>query len=205
LLEEYTIKIIGISGGSGSGKTYLSNKLIDNYGKSYVEIIELDSYYKDLSHMPFSKRERENFDHPDAFDFELLINNLEELKNHNKVLIPTYNYKTHTRNKKKKIIKKKRIIIIEGIFSILNKQLRKHMDYMIFIDVNEKIRLQRRIERDVNYRGRTLESIKLQYNKSVKPMHDKFVEPSKRFADVTINNNNSYTELIMIINGLINE
>jgi len=155
--------------------------------------------------MPFSKRERENFDHPDAFDFELLINNLEELKNHNKVLIPTYNYKTHTRNKKKKIIKKKRIIIIEGIFSILNKQLRKHMDYMIFIDVNEKIRLQRRIERDVNYRGRTLESIKLQYNKSVKPMHEKFVEPSKRFADVTINNNNSYTELIMIINGLINE
>ena len=155
--------------------------------------------------MPFIQREQKNFDHPNAFDFKLLIDNLNDLKNNHEVLTPTYDYKTHTRNRKKKLIAKKKIIVIEGIFSIYNNDLRNHMDYKVFIDTPDEIRIKRRIKRDMNYRGRTIDSIKSQYNNSVKPMHDKYIQPSKQYADIIINNDNSASELYLIISGIINQ
>ena len=153
--------------------------------------------------MPFIQRVQNNFDHPDAFDFELLIDNLNELKKNNEILAPTYDYKTHTRNREKKLMTKKNIVIVEGIFSIFNTDLRDQMDYKIFIDTPANIRIKRRIQRDISYRDRTIESIELQYNTSVKPMHNKFIKPSKKYADIIINNNNSVSKLYLIIDEMI--
>ena len=198
------MKIIGISGGSCSGKSYIANAIKRKFHSKRIEIIQLDSYYIDLSHLNFSEREKNNFDHPDSFDFKLLSNDLTELENNNQVDIPKYSYKTHTRKKLKKTITKKNIIIIEGIFSLYNKNLREKMHYKVFIDENENIRLNRRLNRDVLYRGRTKESIIKQYNNSVKKMHKNFVEPLKNYSDLILrNNDNSYNILLNKINQLL--
>ena len=183
---ENTIKIIGISGGTGSGKTFLTNQIKEKFGGNDFEIIELDAYYKDLSHIPFNKREKNNFDHPDSFDFNLLIRHLEELEEKNKVNIPIYDYKTHTRMKKNKLIHKKKLLVIEGIFSFLDQTLRSKMTYKVFINIAERIRLKRRLRRDMIDRNRTIESIKNQYKNSVVPMHEKFIQPLKQYADLII-------------------
>ena len=198
------MNIIGISGGSCSGKTFISNKIREKFHNKKIEIISLDSYYKDLSHIKFSEREKNNFDQPDSFDFELLLNNLIELKKNGEVSIPKYSYKSHTRKKNKKIITKKRIVIIEGIFSLYNKNLRNEMNYKVFIDEDENIRLKRRLKRDIINRGRSKESIIKQYNNSVKKMHTKFVEPLKEFSDLILrNNDNSYNILLNVINQIL--
>ena len=196
------MKIIGISGGTGSGKTFITNKIKKKFGSRNFSIIELDSYYKDLSHLPFKQREINNFDHPNSFDFELLIKNLNELDKNKSVNIPMYNYKEHIRMKKKQLIKKNKIIIIEGIFSLYNKTLRKKMIYKVFLNVPEKIRLDRRLKRDIIHRDRTINSINNQYKETVIPMHEKFVKPTKQFADLIIENNTKQNLENLLLNKI---
>ena len=181
--------IIGITGGSGSGKTYLSNKIIDKFGDEKINIIKMDSYYKDLAHLSMQEREVNNFDHPDAFDFELLVDHLNILFNEDSVKIPIYDYKTHTRKKNTEEIKYKPIIIIEGIFSMYYKKLRELMDYKVFISTSNKTRKERRINRDKISRDRTLDSILNQYEKMVEPMYEKYIKPMKNISNLIIKEN----------------
>ncbi len=181
--------IIGITGGSGSGKTYLSNKIINKFGDEKINIIKMDSYYKDLAHLSMQEREVNNFDHPDAFDFELLVKHLNILFNEDSVKIPIYDYKTHTRKKNTEEIKYKPIIIIEGIFSMYYKKLRELMDYKVFIATSNKTRKERRINRDKISRDRTLDSILNQYEKMVEPMYEKYIKPMKNISNLIIKEN----------------
>ena len=181
--------IIGITGGSGSGKTYLSNKIINKFGDEKINIIKMDSYYKDLAHLSMQEREVNNFDHPDAFDFELLVNHLNILFNEDSVKIPIYDYKTHTRKKNTEEVKYKPIIIIEGIFSMYYKKLRELMDYKVFIATSNKTRKERRINRDKISRDRTLDSILNQYEKMVEPMYEKYIKPMKNISNLIIKEN----------------
>ena len=187
---ETKTKIVGIAGGTGSGKTYLTNQIKKKFGHNNFEIIELDAYYKDLSHLTFNERKKMNFDHPTSFDFELLIKHLDYLEKQNKINIPVYNYKTHTRMKKTKKISKKRLLIIEGIFSFFNKKLRDKMMFKVFLNISETRRLERRLKRDTIDRARTIKSINKQLNDTVIPMHKKYVQPSIEFADLIIENKN---------------
>ena len=193
--------IIGITGGSGSGKTYLTNKVINKFGDEKINIIKMDSYYKDLSHLSMQEREVNNFDHPDAFDFELLVNHLNILFNEDSVKIPIYDYKTHTRKKKFEEIKYKPIIIIEGIFSMYYEKLRDLMDYRVFIETTNKIRKERRINRDKISRDRTLGSILNQYEKMVEPMYEKYIKPMKNISNLIIkeNDKNNINKLFKFI------
>jgi len=184
------MKIIGIGGGSGSGKTYFTNKLIKKFPDK-IDVIKLDSYYRDLSHLEFNEREENNFDHPNSFEFDLLASNLIDLDLYGEVYIPVYDYKNHIRKKEAYTLKRKKIIIIEGIYSLYNNDIRDKMNLKLFIDTTEKIRLKRRIERDINYRGRTKESILNQYYKNVKPMHTQLVSNTKKYADLILKNDES--------------
>ena len=202
------LQIIGIAGGTGSGKTYLTNKIKEEFNNNNFEIIELDSYYRDLSHLTFKKREENNFDHPDSFDFELLIKHLNDLAEKDEVNIPIYNYKTHTRMKKRKLISKRKLLIIEGIFSFFNEDLRNKMIYKVFLNISEKTRLSRRLKRDVTNRARTIKSINIQYQNTVIPMHQKFVQPLKQYADLIIEKktyNNSKNILFKKIGRILND
>ena len=193
IIKEYFIKnkttIVGITGGSGSGKTYLSNQLIYKYGLDNINIIQMDSYYKDLIHLPMDKRELTNFDHPSAFDFKLLINDLNILLQKKSVQIPIYDYKTHTREKKTCSIKISPIIIIEGIFSMYYEKIRELMNFKIFIETSNETRKKRRIKRDKTNRDRTVESILNQYEKTVEPMYEKYIHPLKNECDIIIKEN----------------
>jgi len=179
--------IIGIAGGSGSGKTRLVKNILNELNENKVISIEVDSYYKDLSHVPFEERSKNNFDHPDAFDFKLLYNDLKKILNNESISTPVYDYKTHTREKNKsKLIKDVKVILLEGIFALYNKEIRNLMSIKIFVDTPSDIRILRRVKRDVNKRNRTIESIIKQYNDSVRPMFLKFVGPTKTYADLII-------------------
>ena len=207
IIKDYFIKnkttILGITGGSGSGKTYLSNQLISKYGLDNINIIQMDSYYKDLIHLPMHKRELTNFDHPSAFDFELLVNDLNILLQKKSVQIPVYDYKTHTRKKKTCSIKISSIIIIEGIFSMYYKKIRELMNFKIFIDTSNETRKKRRIKRDKKNRDRTLESILNQYEKTVEPMYKKYIYPLKNECDIIIKENEkNYTNFNILFRYL---
>lgn len=197
-------KFLGICGGTGSGKTYLANKILEIWGQDNVVIINQDSYYKDLAHMDYKNRIKQNFDHPDSIDIELLSNHLKKVMMGNKIKVPVYDYSNHIRLNKTESIQNCRIIIIEGIFALYYHQLRKLYTIKIFMDTSEKLRFQRRIERDTKERGRTLESVESQYYSSVKPMHKKFIEPSKLYADIIINGNNDIKNNIELIAPKIN-
>ena len=178
--------LIGIAGGTGSGKTSIAKELSSNFSKSDIVLIEQDSYYKDLSNMPIAKREKINFDHPSSIDFSLMIKHLENLKNGFETKIPIYDFATHTRKKNTKTIKKHRIILLEGIFSLFNDKIRDMMNIKIYIYTPSDLRIIRRIKRDIEERSRTLESIVKQYYENVRPMHIKFVKPTKQYADIII-------------------
>ena len=197
-------KFLGICGGTGSGKTYLANKILEIWGQDNVVIINQDSYYKDLAHMDYKNRIKQNFDHPDSIDIELLSSHLKKVMMGNKIKVPVYDFSNHIRLNKTESIQNCRIIIIEGIFALYYHQLRKLYTIKIFMDTSEKLRFQRRIERDTKERGRTLESVESQYYSSVKPMHKKFIEPSKLYADIIINGNNDIKNNIEIIAPKIN-
>ena len=198
------IFIIAITGGSGSGKTYLANQLIKQHGEKNISLIQLDSYYNDLKHLSMEEREKNNFDNPLSFDFKCLYNDIIQLKNYNKVQIPSYDYCTHTRNNKKITISKTPILILEGIFSTYNKDIRNLIDFKIFLDIPNAIRKKRRINRDKEERGRTEKSILNQYNSTVNPMYTKYVKPLKKISDLIIKENSINTSEINKLNNKIN-
>ncbi len=179
--------VIGIAGGTGSGKTTVVDKIAKVFGKNEVVVIPQDSYYKDKSYLPLEERLEQNFDHPDSIDFELLVNQINELRNGKEVDQPVYSYLTCSRSLTEKIkVKPSRVIIIEGILIFTCKELRDCMDIKVFVDADADDRLCRVITRDNIERGRTIEKVLERYEKTVKPMHLQFIEPSKRYADIII-------------------
>ncbi|BDU50978.1 uridine kinase [Haliovirga abyssi] len=178
--------LIGVAGGTGSGKTTVARNILEVFNRGEAELIEQDLYYKDLKSVPFEKRLENNFDHPNSIDFELLIEHLNALKDGKEVNMPIYDFKKHIRSEDIKKLYPAKIIIVEGILVFAQKELRDLFDMKIFVDTDDDVRLLRRIERDINERGRTFESVKKQYLGTVKPMYLEFVEPTKRYADVII-------------------
>jgi uridine kinase len=178
--------IIGIAGGTGSGKTTVVRKIAESLPPHYVAVVPLDSYYNDTTHMTDEERSAINFDHPDAFDWKLLIEHVKQLKAGNAVEQPTYSYIESNRQKETVHVEPKPVIIIEGIMTLLNKKLREMMDLKIFVDTDSDERLIRNIQRDVVERGRTVEMVIDRYLKVLKPMHEQFIEPTKKYADLII-------------------
>lgn len=177
--------IIGIAGGTGSGKTTLTHALLNKFKKD-ISVIFHDNYYKKQSHLSLEQRNLQNYDHPQAFETELLIEHLQKLKNDEEVLCPIYDFTQHDRSQKTQRIFPKPIIVLDGILILENEKLRKLLDIKVFVDTDADVRILRRIERDINQRGRSFASVRDQYLATVKPMHEKYVEPSKRHADIVI-------------------
>lgn len=178
--------IIGVAGGSGSGKTTVIRRIVDAIGKERLVCLQHDSYYRDLKHLSFEERSKQNFDHPSALETELLIRHLQALKEGYQVEVPIYDFTKHVRKEEKRLVHPKKIILLDGILIFREKQLRKLLDIKIFVDTDDDIRLLRRIRRDILERERSLESVLNQYEQYVRPMHLEFVEPSKRYADIII-------------------
>jgi len=178
--------IIGISGGTGSGKTTLAERIIEELNEPNVLIIKQDAYYKSHKELSFDERKNINFDHPDAFDTQLLMKHLSNLKNDVPVEMPKYDFATHLRMKQTIPVSPHKVIMLEGILVFENKELRNLLDIKIFVDTDADVRILRRIKRDIKDRGRTFESVYNQYMKTVRPMHLEFVEPSKKYADVIV-------------------
>ena len=178
--------IIGVSGGSGSGKTSVSRAIYNHFPNHSIMMLEHDSYYKDQSHLTFEERLKTNYDHPFAFDTDLLIEHLEKLLNYETIEKPVYDYVAHTRSTETVIQEPKEVIILEGILILEDKRLRDLMDIKIYVDTDDDIRIIRRIKRDMVERGRTLDSVIEQYLGVVKPMYHQFIEPTKRYADVIV-------------------
>lgn len=178
--------IIGIAGGTGSGKTTVVKKIMEAFPKGEVAVITQDSYYKDNSHLPMEERKKINFDHPDSIEFDLLHKHLLELIKGNSIEEPTYSYKTCTRLPETNKIEPKNVVIVEGILVLTNKQLRDLFDIKIFVSADADERLIRVINRDIHERGWGIDLIMQRYHETIKPMHLQFIEPSKRYADIII-------------------
>lgn len=177
--------VIGIAGGTGSGKTTITKKLVNRFGDN-VSVIYHDNYYKSHHNMSYEERAALNYDHPNSFDTELLVEDLKKLKNGEEVLCPVYDYSIHDRSDKTITIKPANVVIVEGILIFQSIELCNQMDIKIYVDTDADVRILRRIVRDVRDRGRSLESVINQYLTTVKPMHEQFIEPSKRNADIII-------------------
>lgn len=178
--------IIGICGGTGSGKTTVARRILENVSDEQVVFFQQDSYYRNLGDMPIELRHQINFDHPDALDNDLFINHVKALRAGEAIEMPVYDFSRHTRKTETIHVAPKPILIIEGILIFVDAALRELMDIKIFVDTDDDLRFIRRLQRDVNERGRTVESVIKQYLETVRPMHEQFVEPSKRYADVII-------------------
>ncbi len=184
--SDMTAVLIGLAGGTGSGKTSIAEALQNEVGRDEVVVLEQDSYYHDLSHLPLAERAKMNFDHPDSVDFERMRVDLEDMLKGRTVEIPIYDYSTHTRRPDTRRLSNYRLIILEGILVLTDPAVRELMDIKIYVDTAADVRFIRRMMRDVKTRDRSFESVVDQYHKTVRPMHDQFVEPSKRFADLII-------------------
>jgi len=178
--------VIGIAGGTGSGKTTVVKKIINSLPKNEVALVSQDSYYKDNSHLPLEQRQEINFDHPDAIEFALLTKHIAELKKGNSVQEPIYSYLTCTRSAETNTILPRKVIIVEGILILSDPYLRKLFDIKVFVSADADDRLIRVINRDIIERGRTVEVVLERYHNSVKPMHLQFIEPTKRYADLIV-------------------
>ncbi|MGC8838638.1 MAG: uridine kinase [Anaerolineae bacterium] len=178
--------IIGVAGGTGSGKTTVAQEILQRVGPDRIAYIQHDSYYRDQSHLPFHERARVNYDHPDALESELLVEHLKQLRAGHAVEVPIYDFTTHTRRPETRRVEPRRVILVEGILIFADRALREMMDVKIFVDTDPDIRFIRRLQRDIRERGRSMESVIEQYLSTVRPMHMEFVEPSKRYADVII-------------------
>ncbi|SFQ46021.1 uridine kinase [Desemzia incerta] len=178
--------VIGVTGGSGSGKTSVSRAIFDHFSGHSILLLEQDFYYKDQSHLSFEERLKTNYDHPFAFDTDLLIKHVEDLIDFKAIDKPVYDYAKHTRSDQIIHQEPKEVIIIEGILILDDPRLRELMDIKVYVDTDDDIRIIRRIKRDIEERGRTLDSVIEQYLNVVKPMHNQFVEPTKRYADIVI-------------------
>ena len=179
------ILVIGIAGGSGSGKTTLMKRLVERFG-NHVSVLSHDNYYKRHDELTFEERAVLNYDEPDALDTSLLVYQLDQLRHGMAIDCPVYDFTLHNRSNETIHVKPEKVIIVEGIMIFVDPDLRSLMDIKIFVDTDADIRLCRRIKRDVNKRGRSLESVINQYKQTVKPMHEKYVEPSKKFADLVV-------------------
>ena len=197
--------IIGIAGGTCSGKSSIASILVDEfrYTKS-INIIKEDDYYKDQSHLPMEERVKTNYDHPLAFDFDLMIVHLHKLINGESIEKPTYDYTVHNRSDVTEIVHPSDVLIIEGLFSLYTPEIRELEDIKIFVDTPADIRFIRRLKRDVKERARTIDSITEQYLTTVKPMHDQFLEPTKQYADIIIPQGKSNTVAIDLLKTKIN-
>ncbi len=178
--------VIGIAGGSGSGKTTVRTRIVAFFPAGSIIVLEHDDYYRDLSHLPFEERAKENFDHPDALETDLLVRHVDRLIRRQPIEKPVYDFTNHTRTDKTEHIEPRSVIIVDGILTLSEPSLRERMDIKLYVDTPDDIRLIRRIRRDMEERGRSLDSVLEQYELTVQPMHEEFVEPSKRFADVII-------------------
>jgi uridine kinase len=178
--------VIGIAGGTGSGKSTVAKVIIDRVGANHIALLPHDAYYKDLAQLKPAQRAMINFDHPDSLETSLLIEHIKQLKNYKCIELPVYDFKTHTRTSDTVHIDPQPVILVEGILILVEKGLRELFDVKIFVDTDADIRFIRRLERDIAERGRTSSSVINQYMATVRPMHLEFVEPSKRYADVII-------------------
>ncbi len=195
--------IIGIAGGTGSGKTTVVKKLIKQLPEGEVTVLSQDSYYKDNSHIPIEERQKINFDHPNAIEWDLLIKHINELKKGNSVEEPVYSYLTCTRSSETHTIQPKKVIIVEGILILTQKKLRDLLDIKLFVYADDDDRLGRVIERDIAERGRTVKKVLDRYAAVVKPMHLQFIEPTKSFADIIIPQGGHNKVAIELLSALI--
>lgn len=200
--------IIGVAGGSGSGKTTVVNNIVEKIGRNRMLLIEHDSYYRDLSHMPLSERITQNFDHPSSLETELMIRHIDALKKGRKIELPVYDFAAHTRATETIPVAPQKIILIDGILIFSEPKLRDRMNIKIFVDTDDDVRLLRRLKRDIQERGRELHGVLAQYETFVRPMHLEFVEPSKRYADIIIprggENRVALEMVIAMIKGKLN-
>jgi uridine kinase len=178
--------IIGICGGTGSGKTTIARAIVDTVGAQNVVLIEQDSYYRNLADMPLDERHQANFDHPDSIDSDMMVNHLLRLKQGRDIDMPVYDMVTHTRKDRVQTIHPRPVVIVEGILIFSEPRVLNLLDVRVFVDTPDDVRLMRRLRRDVNERGRPFEQTLDQYERTIRPMHFEFVEPSKRHADVII-------------------
>ena len=197
--------IIGISGGTGSGKTTIANRILESVSASEVVFLQQDSYYRNINDLPLDYRNIANFDHPDALDNDLLVNHVRRLKAGESVELPLYDFKTSTRLNDTRHVESKPIVIVEGILIFVDPRLLEQMDIKVFVDTPDDIRFIRRLRRDLAERGRTVESVIEQYIGTVRPMHMQFVEPSKRHADVIIPEGGHNLVSIDLLSGKIRE
>ena len=191
--------VIGIAGGTGSGKTTVVNAIAQNLDSQSMVTIQHDSYYRDRSHLSPLERKKINYDHPDALETDLLVRHLKELITGQKVEIPEYDFATHTRQEKGNIIASEKVIIVEGVLVFTDSELRELFDLKIFTDTDDDIRFIRRLQRDIKERGRNMESVIEQYMETVQTMHNQFVEKNKRYADFVISGNSPIEENINIL------
>ena len=178
--------VIGVAGGSGSGKTTIAHAVFENVGAEQVSLIQHDAYYRDSAHLDLEERRLINYDHPDSLETELLIHHLQELRAGRMVEVPVYDFSVHTRTAATVHVEAEAVIMVEGILVLAEPELRKLMDLRIYIDTDPDLRFIRRLSRDITERGRTVESVTDQYLSTVRPMHLQFVEPSKRYADIIV-------------------
>jgi uridine kinase len=178
--------VIGLAGGSGSGKTTVANVILERVGEQHIAYLPHDAYYKDLSALPHNQRTEINFDHPDSLETDLLVQHVKQLINHQPIEMPIYDFKVHARTNRTRRMLPQPIILVEGILIFVERELRQLCDVKIFVDTDADIRFIRRLQRDITERGRSTESVIHQYLSTVRPMHLEFVEPSKRYADVII-------------------
>lgn len=178
--------VIGVAGGSGSGKTSVTKAIYDRFKGHSILMIEQDYYYKDQTHLPFEERLKTNYDHPLAFDSDLLIEHIESLLKYEPIKKPVYDYAMHTRSEEVIEVEPKDVIILEGILILEDERLRNLMDMKLYVDTDADLRIIRRLFRDIKERGRTMDSVIEQYVNVVRPMHNQFIEPTKRYADIII-------------------
>lgn len=178
--------VIGIGGGTGSGKTTVAKRIMELIGEDRCAILPLDNYYRDMSYLPMEERRKQNYDHPDMIEHELLVKHLKELIDGKAVEVPTYDFATYTRRKKTIRLEPKPFVIVEGIFALYYEELLSLYDLAIYVDTEDDIRFIRRLKRDIKERGRSVDSVIEQYLSTVKPMHDAYVEPTKKRADIII-------------------
>ena len=196
--------VIGIAGGTCSGKSSIAKILVEDLDNKTITIIKEDDYYKDQSHLPMEERVKTNYDHPLAFDFDLMKHHIHDLIDRKTIEKPTYDYTVHNRSKVTEVVHPSDIIIIEGLFALYNEEIRNLEDIKIFVDTAADERFIRRLQRDVIERARTVESITNQYLTTVKPMHDQFIEPTKQYADVIIPQGKTNTVAIDLLKTKIN-
>lgn len=197
--------IIGIAGGTGSGKTTVVRQIMNELKNEEVDVISQDSYYQDTSQLSMEERKKINFDHPKSIDFDLLVAHLKELKKGNSIEEPVYSFKEHNRTKETRTIHPRKVIIVEGILILTHTDIRDMFDIKIFVHADSDERMIRRLKRDINERGRDLDEVLWRYQTTLKPMHQQFIEPTKEFADIIIPTNRPNTVAVDIVQTIIKD